>query len=69
MKRVKLRISEEVTYEREYTVSDDFDIRDEGALEDLWCGDENGATEGFKSVDERWIEVPNVHTPAAGQLF
>lgn len=69
MKRLKLRVTEEVTYEREYDVADDFDIHDPGALTDLWCADEKGVTDGFKSVDERWVELLWVHVPGPGQLF
>lgn len=69
MKRIRLRITEEATYERVYDVPDDFDTTDDGALEELWCNDEAGVADGFMSVDERWIEIRKVEKAPPGALF
>lgn len=67
MKWVKLEVVEEVAYERTYEVPDDFNIHDDGAIEDLWCNDKDGPTKGFKAVNERWITALGVERPRSVQ--
>lgn len=54
MKVISLAVTETVFYEQTFEVDDDFDVEDHGALDELWC-EEQDLNGSFMSVDERWI--------------
>lgn len=56
MKRIRLRIHEQATYEREYTVPDNFQESDDDALLQLWLDDTRKDT-ALVSIDERWLHL------------